>query len=139
MLSRAAAAVARRIAGEAEMENCLFCRIVKGEIPSEKIYEDEEIFAFHDINPIAAVHFIIIPKQHIGSLMEADMRHQLVLGRMLAKANELARSQGLEEGFRAIINSGRIGQQEVYHLHAHILGGSEPLGPMLKRSLRGIG
>ncbi len=118
--------------------NCLFCRIVKGEIPSRKVYEDEEIYAFHDINPVAQVHFMIIPKQHIASLMEADMRHQKALGHILAKANELAVSQGLTEGFRTIINTGRIGMQEVYHLHAHILGGTEPLGVMLKRGSRPV-
>ena len=120
------------------VENCLFCRIVKGEIPSRKIYEDEEIYAFHDINPVAPVHFMIIPKQHIASLMEADMRHRMALGHLLAKANELAVSQGLTEGFRTVINTGRIGMQEVYHLHVHILGGPEPLGVMLKRDLRPV-
>ena len=120
------------------VENCLFCRIVKGEIPSRKIYEDEEIYAFHDINPVAPVHFMIIPKQHIASLMEADMRHRMALGHLLAKANELAVSQGLTEGFRTVINTGRIGMQEVYHLHVHILGGPEPLGLMLKRGLQPV-
>ncbi len=116
------------------MSDCIFCKIAKGEIPSKKVYEDEEIFAFHDINPITPVHFLIIPKLHIASLMEADMSHQMLLGSMLAKANELARSQGLEDGFRIIINTGRIGHQEVYHLHVHILGGPEPLGSMIKRN-----
>ena len=115
------------------MSDCIFCRIARGEIPSKKVYEDEEIFAFHDINPISPVHFMIIPKQHIVSLADADMSHQQVLGHILAKAGELARSQGLNEGFRTIINTGRIGQQEVYHLHVHILGGPEPLGSMIKR------
>ena len=116
-------------------DNCLFCRIVKGEIPSRKVYEDDQIYAFHDINPVAPVHFMIIPKQHIASLIEANLAHQLVLGYILAKANELAQSQGLNDGFRTIINAGRIGMQEVYHLHAHIVGGPEPLGAMLKRGL----
>ena len=115
------------------MSDCIFCRIARGEIPSRKVYEDEEIFAFHDINPIAPVHFMIIPKQHIASLDEADLSHQAVLGRILAKAGELARAQGLTDGFRTIINAGRVGRQEVYHLHVHILGGPEPLGPMLPR------
>lgn len=115
------------------MSDCIFCRIVRSEIPSKKIYEDEEIFAFHDINPIAPVHFMIVPKLHIASLMEADMSHQMLLGRIFAKAGELAKGQGLNDGFRTIINTGRIGQQEVYHLHVHILGGPEPLGSMLKR------
>ena len=115
------------------MSDCIFCRIVRGEIPSRIVYEDEDIFAFHDINPIRPVHFMIIPKQHIASLMEVDASHQALLGTILLKANELARSQGLNEGFRTIINTGRIGDQEVYHLHVHILGGPEPLGTMLKR------
>ena len=115
------------------MSDCVFCRIARGEIPSKKVYGDEEIFAYHDINPNAPVHFMIVPKQHISSLMEAGMSHQMLLGRILAKAGELAKAQGLVEGFRTIINTGRIGHQEVYHLHVHILGGPEPLGSMLKR------
>lgn len=115
------------------MSDCIFCRIARGEIPSKKIYEDEDIFAFHDIQPQAPVHFMVIPKQHIASLNEADMSHQAVLGKLLAKAGELARSQGLADGFRTIINTGRIGRQEVYHLHVHILGGTEPFGSMLPK------
>jgi histidine triad (HIT) family protein len=114
--------------------DCIFCKIANGEIPSKKIFEDEDIFAFHDIQPQAPVHFMIIPKRHIASLDEADMSHQMVLGKLLAKAGELARSQGLTDGFRTIINTGRIGRQEVYHLHIHILGGPEPLGRMLPKA-----
>lgn len=113
--------------------DCIFCKIICGEIPSRKIFEDEEIFVFHDIHPAAPVHFMIVPKQHIGSLAEADMSHQKILGHLLAKAGEIAKSQGLNDGFRAVINTGRVGGQEVYHLHMHILGGPDPLGPMLKR------
>lgn len=115
------------------MSDCIFCKIARGEIPSKKIYEDEDIFAFHDIQPQAPVHFMIIPKQHIASLNEADMSHQAVLGKLMAKAGELARSQGLTDGFRTIINTGRIGRQEVYHLHVHILGGPEPFGSMMPK------
>jgi histidine triad (HIT) family protein len=115
------------------MSDCIFCKIANGDIPSKKVYEDEDIFAFHDVHPQAPVHFLIIPKQHIASLNEADMRHQAVLGKILAKAGELARSQGLAEGFRTIINTGRVGGQEVYHLHIHILGGPGPLGLMLPK------
>ena len=115
------------------MSECVFCKIARGDIPSKKVYEDEDIFALHDINPVAPVHFMIIPKQHIPSLNETDVGHQLVLGKLLAKTGELARSQGLTDGFRTIINTGRIGHQEVYHLHVHILGGPEPLGTMLQR------
>ncbi|HUW38363.1 MAG TPA: histidine triad nucleotide-binding protein [Rhodocyclaceae bacterium] len=115
------------------MEQCIFCKIARGEVPSRKVYEDEDIFAFDDINPIAPVHFMIIPKIHIPSLAEADLSHQALLGKMLAMAGTLARSQGLVDGFRTIINTGHIGRQEVYHLHLHILGGPEPLGAMLRK------
>jgi histidine triad (HIT) family protein len=113
---------------------CIFCKIVRGEIPNRKVYEDDEVLAFHDIHPLAAVHFMIIPKRHIASLAECDMSHQALLGRMLALAPRLAREQGSVDGFRTIINTGRVGHQEVYHLHVHIIGGQEPLGPMLKRN-----
>ena len=115
------------------MTDCIFCKIARGDIPSKKVYEDEDLFAFHDIHPVTPVHFMIIPKQHIPSLNEADMSHQAILGKLMVKASELARSQGLTDGFRTIINTGRIGRQEVYHLHIHILGGPEPLGSMVPR------
>jgi len=113
------------------MSNCIFCKIAAGEIPSKKIYEDEEIFAFHDINPLRPVHFLLIPKRHVGSLNDVDSSYQAVLGRLLIKASALARAQGLNEGFRTIINTGRIGGQEVYHLHIHVMGGPEQVGPMV--------
>jgi histidine triad (HIT) family protein len=113
--------------------DCVFCRIVSGEIPSRKIYEDDEVFAFHDIHPLAPVHFMIVPKRHVASLADCDMSHQALLGRILAVAPRLAREQGLTDGFRTIINSGRVGRQEVYHLHMHVIGGPQPLGPMIKR------
>jgi histidine triad (HIT) family protein len=114
--------------------SCLFCKIVRGEIPSRKIYEDESIFAFHDIHPQAPIHFLIIPKQHISSLAEADSSHVPMLGKMLAAAPALALDQGASDGFRTILNTGRVGGQEVYHLHIHIVGGPDPLGPMLRRN-----
>jgi histidine triad (HIT) family protein len=114
--------------------NCLFCKIVGGEIPSRKVYEDADIFAFHDIHPIAPVHFMIIPKQHIASLADCDASHQGILGKILVAAPRLAREQGSTDGFRLIINTGRVGRQEVYHLHVHVIGGPEALGPMLKRN-----
>jgi histidine triad (HIT) family protein len=114
--------------------SCLFCKIVRGEIPSRKVYEDGDIFAFHDIHPLAPVHFMIIPKQHIASLADSDASHQGILGKLLAAAPRLAREQGSTDGFRVIINTGRVGRQEVYHLHVHVIGGPEALGPMLKRN-----
>jgi histidine triad (HIT) family protein len=117
-----------------DADSCLFCKIARGQIPSRKVYEDADIFAFHDIHPVAPVHFMIIPKQHIASLADCDMSHQGILGKILATAPRLAREQGSTDGFRLIINSGRVGRQEVYHLHVHVIGGSEVLGPMLKRN-----
>ena len=113
--------------------NCIFSKIARGEIPAKKVYEDDDVFAFHDIRPQAAVHFLIVPKEHLPSLYEAGMSQLRPLGKMLALAGELARNEGAADGFRAIINTGRVGHQEVYHLHMHVLGGPEPLGPMLQR------
>ena len=113
--------------------NCLFCRIVRGEIPSKKLYEDEDVLAFHDIRPVAAVHFLIIPKAHVATLYEAGMAQHKALGKMLALSGELARKEGAGDGFRCIINTGRVGQQEVYHVHVHVIGGPDPLGPMILR------
>ena len=115
------------------MNDCLFCKIVAGKIPAKVVYEDEDILAFNDINPLRAVHVLVFPKKHITSLATASAEDVLILGKILAKANEIAVSQGSPDGFRVIINTGRVGQQEVPHLHAHIVGGADPVGPMLKR------
>jgi histidine triad (HIT) family protein len=115
------------------MDDCIFCKIARGLIPSKKVYEDSEILAFHDIHPQAPVHFMLIPKKHIASLGEAGAEDAGVLGRMLALSGKLAREQGSPDGYRTIINTGRIGRQDVMHLHIHVLGGSEPLGRMLPR------
>ena len=111
----------------------VFAKILRGEIPAKKVYEDEWAFAFHDINPQAPVHFMIIPKRHVDSLAECDDSHVAVLGRMLAMAGRLAAQQGCTDGFRTIVNTGRVGRQDVYHLHIHILGGGEPLPRMIAR------
>ena len=116
------------------MENCVFCRIVRGEIPSRKVYEDDVVLAFHDINPVTPVHFLIIPKLHVASLADCGPSHELVLGRMLSISGLLAREQGLQEGFRSIINTGRIGRQDVYHLHMHVVGGPDPLPAMIGKT-----
>ena len=113
--------------------NCIFCKIVRGEIPAKKLYEDAEVLAFPDIRPQAPVHFLIIPKAHIATLYDATAAHQPALGKMLAMTGRLAREAGAAEGFRAIINNGRVGHQEVYHVHMHVIGGPEPLGSMLPR------
>ncbi|EXI89407.1 MAG: HIT-like protein [Candidatus Accumulibacter regalis] len=116
------------------MEDCLFCKIVAGKIPARKVYEDDEVLAFHDIKPARPVHVLVIPKRHITSLASTTETDLPVLGRILAIANRLACEQGSPDGFRLIINTGPIGHQEVQHLHAHIVGGPEPVGPMLKRA-----
>lgn len=113
--------------------DCIFCRIARGEIPSRKAYEDEDVVAFHDVRPQAPVHLLVIPREHVPTLYDAGMAQQRALAKMLALAGELARKEGATEGFRTIINTGRVGHQEVYHLHMHILGGPDPLGPMLAR------
>ena len=115
------------------MSDCIFCKIVEGKIPSSKVYEDDDILAFKDILPARPVHILVIPKKHSTSLATVTPEETPVLGKMLAKANEIAVAQGSPDGFRVIINTGVIGQQEVPHLHAHIVGGPKPVGPMLKR------
>ncbi|MBX3717944.1 MAG: histidine triad nucleotide-binding protein [Burkholderiales bacterium] len=112
-------------------DDCIFCRIAAGEIPSRKVYEDGEILAFHDIQPVAPVHFLMIPKAHVASLAECGPEHAAVLGRMMAMAGRLAREQGAADGFRTIVNTGRVGRQDVYHLHIHIIGGPDRLPRMI--------
>ena len=108
-----AAAIAERH-GDGTVQDCIFCKIVRGEIPSRKVYEDDEILAFHDIQPLAPVHFMLIPKRHIASLADATADDAPVLGRILALAGRLAREQGSPDGFRTIVNTGRIGRQDVH-------------------------
>jgi len=110
--------------------NCLFCKIIDGKIPSRKVYEDDEILAFHDIQPWAPVHFLMIPKAHIPSLAQADDTHAGLLGRMMVLAPRLAAQEGCnpypEGGFRIVANTGDEGGQEVHHLHVHVIGGPRP-------------
>lgn len=115
------------------MENCIFCRIIRGEIPSRKIYEDDDVIAFHDIHPVAPVHFMLVPRIHLESLADAGEAHQDMLGKMLVLAPRLAKEMGLDDGFRTIVNTGRVGGQEVMHLHMHIIGGKDRLPTMLAR------
>ncbi|NOS95203.1 MAG: histidine triad nucleotide-binding protein [Methylotenera sp.] len=106
--------------------DCIFCKIVSGDIPSKKVYEDEDLIVFNDIHPIAPVHFLIVPKLHIESLLNCDGQHQALLGKMLLLAPKLAKEQGLS-GFRTMINTGHAGGQEVFHLHVHVFGGGDKL------------
>lgn len=109
------------------MSDCIFCKIARGDIPSKKLYEDEDIIAFHDIHPIAPVHFLLVPKLHVASLADCEEKHEALLGRMMILGASLAREQGLDGGFRTMINTGKGGGQEVFHLHIHIFGGGSTL------------
>jgi histidine triad (HIT) family protein len=106
--------------------DCVFCKIVAGQIPSKKVHEDDELLAFHDIHPWAPVHVLVIPKEHVASLADVDDGHAPVLGRMLALAPKLMRDLGVQNGFRTVVNTGPDGGQEVYHLHMHVYGGPRP-------------
>jgi histidine triad (HIT) family protein len=106
------------------MSDCIFCKIIHGEIPSKKIYEDDELFAFHDITPQSPVHFLLISKRHIRNIMETEPNDMVLLGKLLYKAQELAVTLGCEEnGARFVINCKKDGGQTVDHLHIHVLGG----------------
>ncbi len=105
------------------MSDCLFCRIAAGELPSKKVYEDDEMLAFHDIHPVAPVHLLIIPKLHVDSLAHCEAGQAELLGRMLLLAPKLAHQHGLTDGFRTAIHTGRAGGQVVFHLHMHVIGG----------------
>jgi histidine triad (HIT) family protein len=106
--------------------NCIFCKIVAGQIPARKVFEDEELLVFHDIAPWAPVHVLIIPKQHITTLYDTTTEHAALLGRMLALAPRLMEQLGVTNGFRTLINTGPDGMQEVQHVHMHVMGGPRP-------------
>lgn len=107
-------------------DDCIFCKIARGELSSDKIYEDDEILAFNDIQPAAPVHFLVIPKVHISTLDDVNAEHEALLGKMLRIASELAREKGVaDEGYRQVINCRGAGGQVVFHLHLHILGGRQ--------------
>lgn len=106
------------------MSDCIFCKIVSGEIPAKKVFEDDELLAFDDVNPVAPVHVLVIPKQHIPTLNDVAPEHSELLGRMLSCARTLARQAGLtESGYRIVMNCMAGAGQSVFHLHAHVLGG----------------
>lgn len=106
--------------------DCIFCKIVAGQVPAKKVFEDEELLAFHDIHPWAPVHVLVIPKVHIVSLADVEPQHDALLGRMLGLAPRLMKELGVVDGFRTVINTGRDGGQEVQHLHMHVFGGPRP-------------
>ena len=109
------------------MENCIFCKIVAGEIPSPRLYEDDKMIVIRDIEPKAKLHYLCIPKMHFALLSEMDEEKAQILSRCFVKIAKLEKELGLEDGYRVIINQGENGGQTVHHLHIHLLGG-EKLG-----------
>lgn len=108
------------------MEDCIFCKIIKREIPSSIVYEDSEIIAFRDVNPQAPIHILVIPKKHISFLVDLKEEDEAVVGKIYTVINKIAEQEGIDKkGFRVIVNCGEDGGQEVKHLHFHILGGKK--------------
>lgn len=105
--------------------DCLFCKLVAGSIPSKKVKEDDLILAFHDIQPVAPTHILVIPKKHIASMADAQSKDHALLGHLMIRAAEIAREQGLSKGYRLVVSTGPEGGQTVDHLHLHILGGRQ--------------
>lgn len=111
------------------MQDCLFCRIVRGQIPSKKLYEDDELLAFYDIDPQAPVHFLVIPKTHIDSLAGITPQNSALFGRALELIARLAREHGFDKGFRVVSNTGEQAGQSVSHVHFHVLAGRDMAWP----------
>jgi histidine triad (HIT) family protein len=103
--------------------DCLFCKIIAGDIPSNKVYSDAHVYAFHDINPAAPTHVLVIPKKHLSAVNDGGEENEALLGKLLLAANKIAAKLELADGFRYVINTGNDGGQTVFHLHLHILGG----------------
>ena len=111
------------------MSDCLFCKIIAGEIPSNKVYEDDEILAFNDVAPQAPVHFLIVPKKHMASLDDTTDEDAALLAHIMLKIKDIAKDLGLENGYRVVITTGEDGMQSVKHLHVHVLGKRRLLWP----------
>lgn len=111
------------------MSDCIFCKIAEKEIPSKAAYEDDRILVFHDLDPQAPVHVLMIPKQHIASLDDVQPSDEELLGYMMGKVKEIAALLGLDNGYRVVINTGEDGMQTVKHLHIHILGKRKMIWP----------
>lgn len=110
--------------------NCIFCKIIAKQIPSKTVYEDDQVYAFHDINPWAPVHFLLVPKAHIASMAHVGPEHAALMGHMMALVPKLAMQEGCnpypDGGYRLVTNTGAEGGQEVHHLHFHVMGGPRP-------------
>lgn len=111
------------------MTECLFCRILKGEVPARKVHEDEHVFAFEDIHPQAPTHVLLIPKKHIRGLKEAAGEDAELIGRLHLTAAQIARQRGIEDGYRTVLNVGPRSGQSVFHLHVHLIGGRDMRWP----------
>ena len=111
------------------MSDCLFWKIIAGEVPSNKVYEDDEILAFNDVAPQAPVHFLIVPKKHMASLDDTTDEDAALLAHIMLKIKDIAKDLGLENGYRVVINTGEDGMQSVKHLHVHVLGKRRLLWP----------
>lgn len=103
--------------------DCLFCKIVKGEIPSTKVYEDEYVYCFKDINPITPIHYLVIPKEHISGASEIDEKNSAVVSHIFEAISKIAKAENISEGFRVVTNCGEDAGQTVHHLHFHLLAG----------------
>lgn len=114
------------------IDSCIFCKIVNKTIPSRAVYEDDDVYAFHDISPAAPIHFLVIPKAHITSMFDVSGQHEGLMGRIMSLIPQLALEQGCDPypdgGFRVVCNNGQAGGQEVQHLHFHVMGGPRPWG-----------
>lgn len=107
------------------MDNCLFCKIIRGEIPSKKVYEDDLCYAFYDVNPLAPVHFLVVPKEHLASAAEVTEENAVIVGHIYAVIAKLARELDIDRGFRVVTNCGEAAGQTVHHLHFHVLAGTQ--------------
>ena len=107
------------------MSDCLFCKIAAGEIPSDTVYEDDQCIVFKDLYPKAQVHLLVVPREHVASLKEMDTSRDALMAHMMRLLPKLAEEQGLDTGFRTIINTGPGGGQEIFHLHIHLMGGGK--------------
>lgn len=113
------------------MDECLFCKIVEGEVPATVVYKDEQVMAFRDINPVAPTHILVVPNRHIASTNEVTVQDEQLLGHMLAVVKPIAELEGVaESGYRLIINTGPDGGQVIFHLHLHLIGGQHMRHPM---------
>lgn len=112
------------------MTDCLFCKIVAGDIPAEKLYEDDEVLAFRDIAPQAPVHFLVIPKKHIAAPSDVSEEDEKLIGKLMRIGSQIAAENGVSDGFRIIYNNGAKAGQVVFHIHMHILGGKDRPWPM---------